>query len=113
MKRVVTVMTEDCACLLKRYAALWQMTQSEVLFEAAMSHIHGQAHSGCTATINLLDDHKIKLDKRASKHCYGYPCRVCKHDKACRVGKHEGHWECDDRYKHLLTPENPSEDPRT
>ena len=97
-------MSDECGCLLKRYAALFNMTQSEVLYEAARSHIHKQAYSGCQGAINLLKDHGIKLDNRAHKECYGYPCRVCKHDKACRVGKHEAMFEIDDRYKHLLPP---------
>ena len=97
-------MSDECGCLLKRYAALFNMTQSEVLYEAARSHIHGQAHSGCTACVNLLSDHGIKLDNRAHKQCYGFPCRVCKHDKACRVAKYEGMFEVQDCYKHLLTP---------
>jgi hypothetical protein len=104
LKRVVVTMSEECACVLKTYAALWGMTQSEVLYEATRSHIHKQAHAGCLATQNLLDVHCIKLDKRTDKDCYGYGCRVCKHDKPCRVGKYEGTWECDDRYKHLLSP---------
>ena len=104
MKRVVVTMSDECACLLKRYAALWGMTQGEVLYEAARSHIHGQAVSGCMATQNLLDVHCIKLDNRAVKPCYGFACRVCKFDKLCRVGLHEGGWECADCYKHLLTP---------
>ena len=80
------------------------MSQSEVMYEAARSHIHKQAIGGCQGCINLLNDHGIKLDKRAYKKCYGFACRSCSFDKACRVGKHQGFWECDDRYKHLLTP---------
>jgi len=111
MKRVVVTMSDECACLLKRYAALWNMTQSEVLYEATRSHIHKQAEAGCIATQNLLDVHRIKTDNRSTKDCYGFKCRTCKFDKLCRVGLHEGFWECADRYKHLLTPHiviNPS-----
>jgi hypothetical protein len=104
LKRVVVTMSDECGCLLKRYAALWNMSQSEVLYEATRSHIHKQAYDGCLATQNLLADHQIQLDKRSKKNCYGYRCRLCKHDKACRVGKYEGECVCDDRYKHLLSP---------
>lgn len=98
-------MSDECGCLLKRYAALFNMTQSEVLYEAARSHIHKQALSGCQGANNLLKDHGIKLDNRAHKECYGYACRACKHDKACRVGKYNGSWECANCYKHLLSPD--------
>ena len=111
LKRVVVTMSDDCGCLLKRYAALFNMTQSEVLYEAARSHIHKQAYSGCQGAVNLLTDHGIKLDNRAHKECYGFQCRACKHDKACRVGKYEGLYAIQDRYKHLLSPtiaDNPS-----
>ena len=104
MKRVLVTMPDKCAALLKSYAAQWGMTQSDVLYECSRNHIHAQAQSGCKGTLNLLDIHCIKLDRRAHKDCYGYPCRICKHDKKCRVGLHEGSWECDQRYKHLLTP---------
>ena len=97
-------MNDQCAALLKSYAAQWGMTQSDVLYECMRHHIHGQAKSGCKGTLNLLEIHGIKLDRRAHKECYGYACRICKHDKSCRVGLHDGMWECDERYKHLLSP---------
>ena len=104
VKRVVVTMPDECAALLKSYAAQWSLTQSEVLYEACRNNIHAQAKSGCRGTLNLLNIHGIKLDCRAGKECYGYACRVCKHDKACRCGIYKEGWECDERYKHLLTP---------
>lgn len=103
LKRILVTMPDKCAALLKSYAAQWGMTQSEVLYECSRNHIHAQANSGCVGTLNLLHIHDIKLDRRAHKMCYGYACRICKHDKPCRVGKYEGYWECDERYKHLLS----------
>ena len=97
-------MPDKCAAMLKSYAAQWGMTQSDVLYECMRNHIHRQAKSGCKGTLNLLDVHGIKLDRRTHKKCYGYACRICKHDKSCRVGFHDGLWECDERYKHLLSP---------
>ena len=97
-------MSDQCGAVLKAYAAQWNLTQSEVLYEAARCLIHGQAHNGCKCTATLLESQGIKLDNRAYKECYGYACRICKHDKKCRVGSHEGLWECDERYKHLLSP---------
>ena len=98
----MVAMPDKCAALLKSYAAQWGMTQSDVLYECCRHQIHAQAKSGCASTLSLLDMHDVKLDKRAHKECYGYPCRSCAHDKKCRVGLHDGLWECEDRYKHLL-----------
>ena len=104
MKRIMVAMSDRCAALLKSYAAQWGMTQSDVLYECSRHHIHAQAKSGCKGTLNLLHIHDIKLDNRAHKECYGYACRICKNDKACRIGLYEGLWECAERYKHLLSP---------
>jgi len=100
-------MSDECGCLLKRYAAMFNVTQDSVLYEAARAHIHKQALAGCQATKNLLDDHCIKLDKRTPKDCYGFQCIVCKHDKSCRIGQYQGPWECAERYKHLLILDTP------
>ena len=104
MKRIMISMSDQCAALLKMYAAQWGMTQSAVCYEAIRQHIHSQAQSGCLSTLNLLKMHNIKLDKRAFKPCYGYACRICKHQGACRAGLHPGNWECGTCYKHLLSP---------
>ena len=102
-------MPDDCAAMLKSYAAQFGLTQSEVLYEATRSFIHKGAVAGCGACRSLLATHNVKLDNRASKPCYGFACVSCTHDKACRVGKHEGAWEIKKRYKHLLTAHIPEE----
>ena len=104
MKRVLVTMPDQCAAMLKSYAALFHQTQSEVMYESIRRDIHRQAVTGCRETINLLHMHGIKIDRRAYKECYGFQCRYCAHDKPCRVGLHDGLWEIDERYKHLLTP---------
>ena len=73
VKRVVVTMPDECAALLKSYAAQWSMTQSEVLYEACRNHIHAQAKSGCRGTLNLLNIHGIKLDCRAGKNATDMP----------------------------------------
>ena len=102
MKRVVVTMKDECAAMLKAYASLFQVTQGEVLYEAARSHIHGHAWTGCKGTCALLDMNGIALDKRAHKECYGFACKACKHNKACRIGQHEGSFECDPRWEQLM-----------
>lgn len=104
MKRVLVTMSDECAAMLKSYAALYHQTQSEVIYESIRRDIHRQAVAGCRETKSLLRMNRIKIDRRAYKECYGYQCRYCSHDKACRVGMYEGEWQCENRYKHLLTP---------
>ena len=102
-------MSDKCGVVLKGYAALWGMTMSEVLYEATRRLIHQQVHEGCKPTAGLLEAQGIKLDNRAYKSCWGGCCCICKHDTACRVGKYKGIFECDERYKYLLSPDNQSE----
>lgn len=104
-------MSDECAAMLKGYAALFQMTQGEVLYEAARTHIHKMAQGGCKGTCALLDMNGIALDKRAHKECYGAACKACKHNKACRIGKHQGNFECDARWENLLPDEEVAFDP--
>lgn len=109
MKKIVATMPDDCAAMLKSYAVQFGLTQSELLYEATRSYIHNGAEAGCVACKNLLTAHNVKLDNRASKPCYGWACISCAHDKACRVGKHKGAWEIQERYKHLLSAHIPEE----
>lgn len=106
MKKVAVAMSDECAAVLKSFAAQWGMTMGDVLYESARCHIHSMARDGCSATCSLLHTYDRKLDKRAAKDCYGHACYACAHNKACRVGLHPGGFECEDRYKHLSPPHN-------
>ena len=97
-------MKDECASVLKQYAAMFNMTQSEVLYQAARHFIHTSATRGCFGTQRILDNHLIALDKRAHKPCYGSPCLCCKHAGACRIGSYDGEWEVADCYRNLLSP---------
>ena len=104
LKRILVSMNDDCASVLKQYAAMLNMTQSEVLYQAARQFIHTSATRGCFGTQRILDNHLIALDKRAHKPCYGSPCLCCKHAGACRIGSYDGEFEIAQRYRNLLSP---------
>ena len=101
-------MPDDCAAILKQYAAMWGITQQEVLYQSSKCFIHTQAAHGCQGSQRILDTNNTPIDKRAGKPCYGSCCFCCEHIGRCRIGTHKGEWECSDRYKHLLTPDNQS-----
>ena len=92
MKKVQVQMSHQCHAVLKDYANAWDMTMSEVMYEAIRSFIHKD--SKCFEHISsLLAFRGIPIDKRTSKHCYGHLCFACKHRTACGTGLYEGIWE--------------------
>ncbi len=55
-------MPDQCHAVLKDYANAWDMTMSEVMYEAIRSYIH--KHSECCGYINsLLTFRGVKIDK--------------------------------------------------
>ena len=109
MKRILVSMSTECAAVLKQYAALWGVTQSEVLYQSARQFIHSQAAHGCQNVQGILESHNIALDKRAHKSCYGSGCFCCEHIGRCRIGSYDGEWEMALRYRNLLPPNMESE----
>ena len=101
MQRIDVKVDDPFAVVLKEYCAYWGMTMSELMYEAVKQHIH------CSGEVCHLADHLLKKngvspDKRAAKPCYGYLCRCCKHQLACRTGLYKSHWEIADEHQHLL-----------
>ena len=101
MQRIDVPVDEKFAVVLKEYCAYWGMTMGELMYEAAKQHIHSSAHF-CYLSDDLLRKQGMLLDKRAPKECYGFKCRCCKHQLACRTGLYKGSWEIDDKHKHQL-----------
>jgi hypothetical protein len=94
IKKVHVQMSSECHSLLKDYANAFDMTMSEVGYEAIRSYMHKHSRD-CNYIQTLFRFKQITQDKRISKACYGHPCFVCLHETACRIGKHEGMWEMD------------------
>ena len=101
MQRIDVKVDDPFAAVLKEYCAYWGMTMSELMYEAVKQHIHCSGEV-CHLSEQLLKKHGLTADKRAAKPCYGYLCRCCKHQLACRTGLYKNHWEIADEHQHLL-----------
>ena len=88
-KRVVVQMSDECHAALKQYAAFYDMTMSEVLYNCTRMMFHHQA-PGCNFVGDMLDKLQISLDKRACKECFSFMCFSCKHVTACKTGCYKG-----------------------
>ena len=102
MKKVQVQMSNQCHAVLKDYANAWDMTMSDVMYEAIRSFIHKD--SQCFEHISsLLAFRGIPIDKRTSKNCYGHLCFACKHRTVCETGLYEGSWEINDEAKQYIS----------
>ena len=101
-------MSDQCHAVLKDYANAWDMTMSEVMYEAIRSFIHKDSEY-FEHISSLLAFRGISIDKRTSKQCYGHLCFACKHRTACGTGLYEGSWEMSaeaKQYTALHSPES-------
>jgi len=101
MQRIDVPVDEKFAAVLKEYCAYWGMTMGELMYEAAKQHIHSSAQV-CELAESLLLKQGMIPDKRSAKHCYGFLCRCCKHQLACRTGLYKNEWEIAEQHQHLL-----------
>ncbi len=101
MQRIDVKVDDPFAAVLKEYCAYWGMTMGELMYEAVKQHIHSSSNV-CQLSEQLLEKHGATLDKRVAKACYGYLCRCCKHQVACRTGLYKSLWEIADEHQHLL-----------
>ena len=88
-KRVVVQMSDTCHKALKQYAAFYEMTMSEVLYNCARMQFHKQALV-CEVVVDMFDKLDIDVDKRSTKPCFSFMCFGCKHATACKVGLYKG-----------------------
>ena len=101
MKKVQVQMSNKCHAVLKDYANAWDMTMSEVMYEAIRSFIHKDSEY-FEHISSLLAFRGISIDKRTSKQCYGHLCFACKHRTACGTGLYEGSWEMNNDAKKYI-----------
>ena len=100
-------MSDQCHAVLKDYANAWDMTMSEVMYEAIRSFIHKDSKY-FEHISSLLAFRGISIDKRTSKQCYGHLCFACKHRTLCGTGLYKGSWEMNaeaKQYTALHSPE--------
>lgn len=92
MKKVQVQMSDQCHAMLKDYANAWNMTMSEVLYEATRCAMHKNSES-CSFIEHMFKYRQIAQDKRVPKSCYGHRCFACKHVTACRTGIYKNEFE--------------------
>ena len=106
MKKVQVSMSDHDHAVLKDYANAFDMTMSEVLYEASRHHIHKHSRS-CGFISALFEFKKVVRDKRLAKDCYGFPCFACNHSTACRTGLYKGGWEMDPQVQQYIDMHQP------
>ena len=106
LKKVQVQMSDQCHAVLKDYANAWDMTMSEVMYEAIRSFIHKDSEY-FEHISSLLAFRGISIDKRTSKQCYGHLCFACKHRTACGTGLYEGSWETNAEAKQYTALHSP------
>ena len=104
MKKIQVQMSDQCHAVLKDYANAWDMTMSEVLYEAARCLIHKSSEE-CPYVQLMFKYRQIAQDKRLSKSCYGHRCFSCKHATACRTGVYQGEFDLCNKCSALFADE--------
>ncbi len=90
--------------VLKAFCASVDSPMQEVLREMAMVQIHKQ-HFCCRNVRHWLKRHKLELDPRHNKGCYGYACYFCQHTEACKAGETEKLYIPDPDIAEMVTDE--------
>lgn len=107
MKKVQVTMPDNEHAALKDYCSAFDVTMSEVMYEAAKLYMH--KHSGkCGHIKGILRFRKLKVDKRLIKECWGEDCLTCTRQIECRTGIYTGTWEKDKKYETLNCYSPPS-----
>ena len=88
-KRVVVQMSDACHKALKQYAAFYDTTMSQVLYNCTRMQFHKQAEV-CEFVDDMFDKLDIEIDKRAAKPCFSYMCFGCQRLTACKTGLYDG-----------------------
>ena len=88
-KRVVVQMSDDCHKALKQYAAFYDMSMGDVMYNCTRMQFHKQMQY-CDFVQGLLGRLGIFMDKRVKKPCFSFMCFNCKHLTACRTGLYKG-----------------------
>lgn len=104
-KRLIAAVSNEEAHLLKTYAAMWGLTLSSFLREAALQHVWTHS-TKCGTCAGFTESVPVPPDKRRFKTCYSCACRACKHETACRAGVYFGSWEISPEFEGYRKPEN-------
>ena len=94
-KTVNVKMPKNCHKVVQVLKAQYDIPMGDVMYYPARHEIHKQAVY-CRFMRGVLKQHGIPLDPHAKKECYGFWCKNCLHEAACKINRYQGVFEIDE-----------------
>ena len=94
-KTVNVKMPKSCHQVVQVLKAQYDIPMGDVMYYPARHEIHKQAVY-CRFMRGALNQAGIALDPHAKKDCYGFWCKNCIHEAACKIGRYQGVFEIDE-----------------
>ena len=94
-KTVNVKMPKNCHQVVQVLKAQYDIPMGDVMYYPARHEIHKQAVY-CRFMQGVLKQHGIPLDPHAKKECYGFWCKNCLHEAACKINRYQGVFETDE-----------------
>ena len=94
-KTVNVKMPKSCHQVVQVLKAQYDIPMGDVMYYPARHEIHKQAVY-CRFMRGALNQAGIALDPHAKKDCYGFWCKNCLHEAACKIGRYQGVFEIDE-----------------
>ena len=94
-KTVNVKMPKSCHQVVQVLKAQYDIPMGDVMYYPARHEIHKQAVY-CRFMQGVLKQHGIPLDPHAKKECYGFWCKNCLHEAACKINRYQGVFEIDE-----------------
>ena len=94
-KTVNVKMPKNCHQVVQVLKAQYGTSMGDIMYFPARHEIHKQAVY-CRFMRGVLKQHGIPLDPHANKECYGFWCKNCLHEAACKINRYQGVFEIDE-----------------
>lgn len=94
-KTVNVKMPKSCHQVVQVLKAQYDIPMGDVMYYPARHEIHKQAVY-CRFMRGALNQAGIALDPHAKKDCYGFWCKNCIHEAACKIGRYQGVFEIEE-----------------
>ena len=94
-KTVNVKMPKSCHQVVQVLKAQYDIPMGDVMYYPARHEIHKQAVY-CRFMRGALNQAGIALDPHAKKDCYGFWCKNCIHEAACKIGRYKGVFEIEE-----------------
>ena len=94
-KTVNVKMPKNCHQVVQVLKAQYDIPMGDVMYYPARHEIHKQAVY-CRFMQGVLKQHGIPVDPHAKKECYGFWCKNCLHEAACKINRYQGVFEIDE-----------------